>query len=214
MLNGRVSSKQIALSAFATLAFVSSACLAQTAALVVTHNDVDGIVTPGQTVRVAAILSWAPGGPDMLREIEGSLRASPDIGAAANPAFPYTISPSPVVSISPGTGSAGSVVGVRLFNGDLNWLLFGFPPPEPWRNGDGLIVVQYDWTAPATPGVVAFDWSPSPTNPQTIMAFHDGPPSFRAVPTTYLGTSLTVIPAPPAALALGLCGATGTRRRR
>lgn len=211
----RRSSTRIVLIAAAICA-ASAPCLAQSATVRITHNDSDGIVIPGQTVQITTTVAWTQTGADMLVEIEGGVRATPNAGAASSPTFPYSVAPGPNLSIVPGVASLGSVDGLHISNYDLGWIMFVGFPPEPWGLHAGLAILRHDWTAPTTPGAVVFDWIPSAGLPEPLFAFRTRQPWVQPAPATYLGTSLTVIPAPSAALmlALGLCGATSARRRR
>lgn len=176
------------------LAAVSLAA-AQTATLTVSHNDPDGLVAPGQTVQVTATLAWT--GNSGLGYVGGDVRATGDLGVASNPSFPYVVT-YPEAIILPGTPFEGSVLEVYIESADAS-PFFGLPPLYPFGLRTGLILTRFDWTAPSTVGVVEFAWVPDPADPLPIMSPVGG---FSAVPypTTYFGTSLTVVPAPASAL--------------
>lgn len=171
---------------------------AQTATLTVAHNDPDGIVTPGQTVSITATLAWTANAG--LGRIGGDIRATDDRGIAANPQLPYVFNPLPAAVIQPGTLSDGSVVDVFIQSGDSS-PFFGQGPVYPWGLQAGLVLTTFEWTAPTSLGPIEFSWVPDPAMPQTYMHPNPsvGPVAFQ---TTYLGTSLTVVPTPASALAL------------
>jgi len=184
----------------------------QTTTLSVTHNDPDGLVVPGETVKVTATFAWII--TSGFGWIQGDVRATGDLGTAANPTFPYGYLPLPTTVVQPGTPSGGSILDIDIRSGDVSPWFLGTPPRPPWGLQTGLILTQFDWTAPVTPGVVRFDWVPDPTQPLPIvLRYFTG--SSLAIPTTYVGTSLTVVPAPASALSLALgLTALSVRRRR
>jgi hypothetical protein len=94
--------------------------------------------------------------------------------------------------------------------------LFGIPIGAPWNITTDFSLVSFDWTAPNTPGAtIGFNWQPSAAIPAPEFNFNYAQGPWGPLPATYIGTTLTVIPTPPAA-ALGFfaLGACGTRRRR
>lgn len=192
---------------------LASCAIGQSAIVRVTHNAVKGTVAPGETVQITTTITWQAPGQSALFAIGGGVQATPDIGTASSNVFPY--GPLPGIStINPGTPALGSVHGVYLEYGDLNWWLFGQPPAAPWSFRLGFEVVRFDWTAPGEPGVVAFDWNPSAALPQPLIASSLwGNPIVQPVSTTYFGTSLTVIPAPPSAAPLLLAAPLLAKRR-
>ncbi|MCA9288300.1 MAG: hypothetical protein KDA05_06940, partial [Phycisphaerales bacterium] len=163
---------------------------AQSVTITASHNDPDGIVAPGQLVSIR--LSIAHDGFFMLGDWRGDAAASPDIGTAS-PAQSSTLAPSSLVSL--GTPTAGSIRNVVI---GATSPFFSPGPYVPFAAPD-FEFMRYDWVAPAQPGTVAFDWVPDPAFPlvqgyQTALSIPLIP-----YPTTYLGTTLTVIPAPAAA---------------
>lgn len=192
------------------IAAPTPALFASTATLTVGHDDPDGIVLPGETVRITATLAWT--GQSGFGYFAGSVRATDDAGTASNPSFPYSFVQLPATVVQPGTPSGGSILDVDIQSGDVSpW--FGSPPLSPWGLQGGLIQTQYDWTAPVSAGEVEFDWISDPGTPlPVVFRYFSG--SSLAMPTTYLGTSLTVVPAPGSAFLLGVAGLSGPRRRR
>ncbi|MCA9289395.1 MAG: hypothetical protein KDA05_12455 [Phycisphaerales bacterium] len=188
---------------------VVSAASAQSASISVVHNDPDGIVAPGEVVRITATLDWT--NFLLLSKIEGDLLASPNLGSASNNAFAHQGAYlNPPVSIDPGSPDGGSIVDVVIDSGNVGWL-FGPPIPAPWGSNQ-IHFLEYDWTAPTTLGVVEFNWTGAAASPDPVFFTAAG---YVTLPTTYTGASLTVIPAPAsAALLAPLAIATVRRRER
>lgn len=180
----------------------ASVAKAQSAQIVLAHDDPDGIVTPGQIVHIRATLSWS--GPTEAFRIVGDAVASPDVGLSS--AATGVIGASP--SLHYGLPVLGSIRGVDLVN--TLWS-FGF---SPWHFGGGMHFLEYDWTASIDPGIVEFNWTPHPQFPTPL--FFTSTFTTIPLPTTYVGTSVTVIPGPgtPAVLAALATLAVGHRHRR
>lgn len=186
---------------------------AQTATVDVSHNDPDGIVSPGESVRITV---WHTRSGSILAGIGGDVVASGDLGAAANlttdlfpgssvqTAYPGTL----------GTPVGGSVRGVQFeFTSHPAFVAMVSPA---YINSSGIEVLSYDWTAPsvAQPTTIDFDWSPSAAFPDVyaiVPPFNELHWAF--LPTTYTGTSLIVLPSPATLGVLGL-GFFVPRRRR
>jgi len=185
-------------------------CVAQFATLTATHNDLDGLVVPGETVRIRASVAKLAGAR-FLWEVKGDLVSAFDVGHAANNRFPGGLIVNPGAILNMGTVDGGSVRGVHIQVYD-QWALSGTLAPWPPWSYPSVNIVEYDWTAPSTPGVVDFNWQPSPDLPEVWYALAQiwtiGP-----VPTTYVGASLTVVPAPAWGVLL-VCGSLAASRRR
>ncbi len=182
----------------------------QTATVTVAHNDSDGLVEPGQVVTITATISWT--GALALWEVKGGIRATPDWGTASNARLRQFFPPLPASVLEPGTPIAGSLSGTHLLYGTLGW--FGFQSPDPpWGQGSGLELVAFDWTAPTESGQVRFDWLASTSVPQPLMVFFQAAP-IQPISTTYVGTSLVVVPAPSGLTGLLSWWAASRRRRR
>lgn len=190
------------------LSILATACLigtahAQTATLIVSHDHPTGLVQPGESVRITASVTWS--GAYQLARVAGDALAQPDVGIAG--AGSGNVGAGPLVHF--GTPVGGSVHGVDVGSGPpAGFFLYPlfYEQPVPF--------LMYDWTAPGSPGVVRFDWRPSSTMPEVQVYLSITSVASTPVPTTYLGTSITVIPAPASAAALFLAGAIVSRRRR
>ena len=198
---------RLSIAALATLGSASDA-FAQAATLLVTHDVPGGMVQPGQTVGVTATLTWSE--PMLFWRIEGDLAASPNSGMAANNAFGHAVTPGANTILDPGVPSGGSVLGVEVQSGVVP--LFGPPYSAPWwPGGAGLRVLEFEWTAPLDPGPVEFNWvEQGGSGPTFFIGLN---PNAQTVPSTYVGTTLTVVPAPAAWMALA-CGTVAFQRRR
>ena len=188
----------------------SVAASAQTATLTVSHNDPDGIVLPGETVTITSTVAWS-GGLFTFWELRGGVTATDDLGSASNTRFGYqSYSSTPDTIVDPGETRGGSVDDAHFFSA----LFYGFWQvfPQPWSTSGGLNVLQFEWTAPAVPGTVEFQWDPDPTLPD-IWLVPALPPGVAAQ-STYHGTSLTVIPGPASALPILAALFVPHRRRR
>lgn len=187
---------------------VSEHARAQDATVTLSHDDPDGIVVPGQKVRIHASLAFPNGA--IFWEIRGDVRASPNVGVASNNVFPGQ-PPNPGGILNPGVVSGGSVLGFHLLSNELPGL--GTPRPQ-WLTSP-LSVLEYDWTAPAQPGDVAFNWVAPSTQSQALFLPFFGAINPVAFNTAYIGTTLTVVPAPTALGVIAVGGvAFGMRRRR
>lgn len=186
---------------------------AQSATFTISHNDPDGIVVPGQTVQLSATISWA--NAVLFWRSDGELIATPNIGFASNPRFGHPMSPGvPPTIIQPGTPAGGSVVDVLIQSGVAP--LMPWAPLTVWAVSSGVTLLVMDWTAPQDLGLVSFGWTPSAIQPHTLLFETWGSVDPVAVPTTYIGTSLTVVPAPASCfvLILGEVVTPWTKRRR
>lgn len=205
-----MSTQTLSVVLFGTIAVIAAECSAQPGILSIAHNDADGVVEPGQVVRIQANLA-KPAGAAFLWEIRGDLLASPKLGIGSNNRFPYPGSNGSAI-VNMGTIDGASVRGVHIHVNDQLALSGTTGPWPPW-GWQSFGIVQYEWTAPTTPGVVEFNWQPSPDLPEIWYALPQiwttGP-----IPTTYVGTSLTVVPAPASGVLLaGGLLLIGRRRR-
>ena len=175
---------------------------AQSAHIVVTHDDPDGLVEPGQVVRVNFRISWTPN--HTLSTLLGDAAASPDAGVASNPGTELNLG-QPSGSLTLGTPVLGSVRGFRLAFGPSP---FQMPGTTYW---DGLDFLWYDWEAPAAQGSFEFDFE---FDPQSQGAWlNAGLTNILKADLTVEPASLVVVPAPGAWVVLGLGAACLGRRR-
>ena len=192
----------------ALISVAPSVCAAQSATVSVTHNHPTGMVIPGDLVEIKVAVQT-----DaflLFHSVLGDLRVSPSVGHASNNRFGH---PNPSLTalsvIDPGIASGGGVDGVHINSGFTP--LFTPPNPPPWGTGgpNELVLMKYDWIAPATPGTVRFDWSQTHGDPIFWVGF-----STPALPTTYVGTTLTVTPTPATVALLAMVlGCAASRRR-
>lgn len=102
-------------------------------------------------VRLSVSVSW--GSAYQLARIAGDVAASPSVGGVS-------IGAGQVLGVGPlihyGTPAGGSVLGVDIAGENT-----GLPG---WTTSP-IEFLRLDWTAPTTPGVVAFDLVPRPDAP-------------------------------------------------
>ncbi|MCB9840381.1 MAG: hypothetical protein H6809_01855 [Phycisphaeraceae bacterium] len=186
-------------------AMASAAATAQTATVIVSHDDPDGLVEPGQAVRIGVMVDWTGG--IQLAGLAGSLGPTPDVGIASSPSSPLG---GPLVNV--GTPLGGGIVGYDVasippfFTAGPNVIPSWAFPPIP--------VLEYTWTAPATPGVVEFDFTPRALAPNVRLYTSLLSIAPVEAQTTYVGTSLTVVPGVGVLWAFGAAAVVVGRRRR
>lgn len=188
----------IALAAFAGHAH------AQSVTITASHDDPDGIVAPGQGVTISFNIFHT--GFHSVGDWSGDAAIAPAGGTVTNPVYAVG---SPFVTT--GTPGPGGITGIA-FQGLPPAFAGGGGFNPPWLYED-FEFLRCTWTAPSEPGVYNFDWTPAPQFPvvqgyQTTVSV-----ALTPYPTTYLGATLTVIPAPAAAPLL-LAAALAPRRRR
>lgn len=191
---------------------------AQTATVAVGHNDPDGIVAPGETVRITA---WhTRSSESILAGIGGDLVASNNLGAASNITSALRLQVhGGTYPASHGTPTGGSVVGVSY---EFTSHPFFVPSVQtPYMIWTGVEALSFDWTAPSVPQAttVEFNWLPSPAYPDVyaILPSYFTQLNWASLPTTYTGTSLLVVPAPATGMAVVLAWPAlrwGRRTRR
>ncbi|MCA9288434.1 MAG: hypothetical protein KDA05_07610 [Phycisphaerales bacterium] len=178
---------------------------AQSAHIVVTHDDPDGLVDPGQIVRINLRVSWTflPLGW-RLSSVEGDAAASPDLGVASNPGTALNFG-NPTAHVSLGVPVLGSIRGFRFGQASGPVLVPGS------SNAEGLDFLWYDWEAPVAPGAYAFNFDYDPQT-QGVWLLRE-PNTYMKAALTTEAAFLTVVPA-PGALAVFGAGAACWRRRR
>ena len=194
----------------------SGVASAQSAMLSLSHDDPDGLVSPGEVVAVTLRIAWSEPPPNLvLGLLQGDITASPGVGVASNPAFAHA-NPwaNQLTVLNPGTAVGGGLRGVDIQSGLYDPFGTGFGPP-PWGVHTGFDVVRFDWEAPSTLGPVEFSW----TNTNTI-GTGPGPVFFLngstiiTSPTAYASATLTVVPAPGVGVVLAMRAGAVSRRRR
>lgn len=184
--------------AFLSLGLLSSACLAQSAVMTVSHNDLDGIILPGQTIHVTLRISWLPAGTQLAGFV-GELRTEPvGLGGQGTIANRSSTWSQPSALIHLGSTSGDDIVGIDVASIPAFFTPMVLPP---WGTHTGFNAFEHDWTAPATPGLYAMSFVPAPLRPNVLIYPSSISPNFAEAATTYVGTSITVTPA-PATLAL------------
>lgn len=195
-------------SALAALGLAASAS-AQSATVVLSHNDPDGIVDPGQTVHIRVHLTWT--GYTLLGWMGGDAVASPDRGVASNATIGFNNGQVNVLNIA-GVPALGSVRG----------FLASHPPQSPFsvpgytQTPGGIDALEYDWTAPDATGAGAYSFDFAFATPQVGIRCYTqvGGLLTVPVPTTVTPASLTVTPAPSTLALLAATSTLGRRRRR
>lgn len=180
---------------------VASSAVAQTATIAVTHDDPDGVILPGETVRITMRISWTPA--VQLAGFAGDLRADP-----VGPGAPGTISNRFSRFLPSALTINGSVVADDILGIDIASTPGFFTPMvwPPWGSYTGFDAFAHDWTAPSSPGNYRFGFSPRDDRPNVRLYPSWSSPAWIEAPTTYLWASLTVIPGPgsPVVVLLGL----------
>lgn len=181
--------------------------IAQSATISVTHDDPNGVVDPGAQVTIAARMLHS--GFLMVGRWRGDVLPSPSSGGANNVVWGVGLF-NGFNGVMPGTVQGGGLAD-SLFLASSPF--FTPVPPQPWVSPD-FEFLRYTWTAPTTPGVYHFTWTPHPDFPLVEGYATAISIPLTPYPTTYLGTSLTVTPAAPALGTLVLAGVAAGRRRR
>jgi hypothetical protein len=184
---------------------------AQHADLTITHDDPDGIVLPGQTVNFELRISWTSA--FQILRVSGDIAAADNLGLASGLA-----GPTPGELFAPWSSSLGTPAGGSIDNINLEFIpLFfvaGLPPCVSYAPSANLgPFLSWQWTAPATPATIDIDFIPELGTTGVWALMSPVTPFANPMPTTYHGTSLTVIPAPAALAALAVGAVLAPRRR-
>lgn len=184
--------------------------IAQSATIEVVHDDPDGVVLPGQTVRISVLASFTGGG--MLGGLSGDTVNSGAQGIASGISSWY---PSGGL-VNLGVPVGGSVYDTQIavvpgYFGPCGFLL----PYCSWNSG--VHVLEFDWQAGPVeaPTLASFNFLASPTLPGLVV--FPTPfltPNWVVLPTDFSGTSLLVVPGPGAPCMLLVGMALIGRRRR
>ncbi|MEZ6235543.1 MAG: GC-type dockerin domain-anchored protein [Phycisphaerales bacterium] len=159
----------------------SAPCPAQSATVTIaTDNNAYAI---GETVHVAATVSWT--GAPQFGSMSGTLRFRDDAGQASN--FTSEFASGSLVNL--GTFNGGSREGMDIAS--LPALFSGGVPTPPSGNASGIVFAEYDVVFDE-PGIYVANWVPSPSQPNvrlygSLMALVTDP-----VPTAYVGTAFYV----------------------
>ena len=188
---------------------VAAGAFAQSAVIEVVHDDPDGVVLPGETVRVTVLASFS--GALMLAGLSGDAINSGVEGEASSLSSWYPRG----ALVNWGTPIGGSVYGLEIATTPPVFGGCGIIWPHCGWNTD-VHMLEFDWQAPdvAAPSHANFDFVVSPTLPGLLVYASMNSPTWTVLPTTYIGTSLTVLPAPGSASLLAALGLFAARRRR
>lgn len=205
--------------AFASVGFWITVALAQSAVVLTTHNNSNGVMSPGESLRITVHQArrTPPGSlSNFLALIAGDATVIPNIGAASGLSSPFFPHPNYCIT-SLGTVQGGSAVGFSA-NFPVAPGFFSGSYPFQWFTPD-IDVLAFDWTAPSVqvPTVVTFGWLADAAHPDIEIydPMQAGPVGFAApIHTTYTSTTILVLPAPAAWLALAPLGPWACRRRR
>ncbi|MEZ6234077.1 MAG: hypothetical protein R3B68_07800 [Phycisphaerales bacterium] len=184
-------------------------CSAQSATVRVSHDHAGATVVPGESLRIVATVSWQ--GALQWAGLKGDLLASGDLGQAANVGSEVM----PGIFVTLGAPAGGSVKGFDVASAPVSYFGPGFPP-VPFANATGVEFLWFDWTAPPVtePTEITFNFAADPIAPNVRL--YPNPvlsPAFIEAPTTYIGTSILVIPAPVGLPILALAALAPRRRR-
>lgn len=192
---------------------------AQEALVAVSHDRGSGVALPGEVIRVSMVVSWSaptwpPPGPFPLyytfAGLGGDLRATGDMGSAANPSSVFYSAPNPSPLTLLGTPIGGSIVGYDIAM--LPPALIGTPHPSQ-GNWGGVNALEFDWTAPSVsePTWIDFAFTPRTLAPNVRLYVTVGP-EFVEADTTFTSARIFVLPTPGGAVVL--VAGLGLRRRR
>ncbi|MEZ6235066.1 MAG: hypothetical protein R3B68_12840 [Phycisphaerales bacterium] len=196
-------------------ALVVAACFAsvtsaQSAVVAVSHDDPDGIVDPGQSVRISVQVAWTQN--RVLGGLTGDVVASPDAGMAQNPVNLLQGSWPASPAFHPGNPVLGSIRGYSAY---VHPGSTSVPPGFlQWSGADAL---EFDWIAPGLSGAGEYSFGFEFTPPSAGVYLYpvligSEPPVL--VPTTVIPATLTVVPAPASIGAMALAGLALPGRRR
>ena len=193
--------KALALAVVAGLAGVASA---QTATVTTTANGgAAASINPGESVTIAVNVGWSGG--VQLAGLQGGTKVAGDAGSGSN--FAFNLGSGPLINTGAFTG--GSRLGMDVASGPPAF--FGVNPL--WSAPNPLNMMSYTLTI-SDPGVYQVIWQSPATAPSARLYENAGSISFLEAQTTYIGATITVVPAPASLALVGLGGLVAGRRRR
>jgi hypothetical protein len=181
---------------------------AHTATVQVSHDRSSGVVLPGETIRVNALITWDP---SQWAGLKGGVNVTGNAGSATN--IGSEIAPGLLAHL--GSPAGGSVTGFDVAS--VPHMFVGWVLPIPFHNYWGVDFLWFDWTAPsvAQPTPIAFDFVADPMAPNVrLYPMPSTSPAFVEADTTYVGTSILVLPAPTGLGAFLAAACLAVRRRR
>ncbi|MCA9288994.1 MAG: hypothetical protein KDA05_10445 [Phycisphaerales bacterium] len=187
-------------------------CHAVDALVIVSHNKGHtNTVVPGEPVSIEVWLTWTPG--NQFAGLRGDTRATADLGAISDLRSPYVHPVFPAAYTRIGDPQGGSVVDTDIAVVPSYFTAAPLPISLLWNH---MTLIEYTWTAPAvtTPIEVAFGFEAYAIAPNARFYNSPASPGWVEGNTTYIGTSLTVLPAPSALGAFLLAAGLAVRRRR
>lgn len=199
MHRARRSATLLAIVALPTLAVPARAITATVSVLADDHHNLT--VQPGQPVAIDVIVTFDA---LQLANIQGDLRVTGDAGTPSN--FRFNLGAGPLIH----TGSfvGGSRTGIDIASGPP--LFFGVT--VGWNNPSYPLSYTLTFDQPGTYDIA---WQAPPTAPNVRVYASFATASFVEAQTTYLGATITVLPAPASLAAVALAAfASSTRRRR
>ncbi len=188
---------------------LATPALAQTATVTVSHNDPDGIVEPGQTIRLSMHLTWTPN--MQLAGFAGQFRIDPATTGADGTITNRLSAFWPGALVNLGLIQRDDIVGIQVAS-----IPHFFTPmvTPPWANWGGLDAFSHDWIAPATPGQYNIAFLADPVAPNVRLYPATVSANFVEAQTTYIGASITVTPSPASLITLAAASLIHSRRRR
>lgn len=174
----------------ATGALIATHSSAQSASVTVTHNDADGILLPGEIVRVQFAVSWSPSPAWMLASLRGDAVTSPNGGELINRGSDFQSGQ----LVNLGSVSGASVIGFEAWHQPPGWV----PSITPPFVTTPALAAWFDWRAPTNTGTYQFKWNPHAQQQSILLWYRFGTQiTPTAASTTYFGASIIVVPTPP-----------------
>jgi hypothetical protein len=197
--------KALALVAVAGIAGVASA---QSATMTVTANGSNAVnVNPGDSVTINAELSWT--GAVQFAGVKGAIRVDGNAGAGSN----FTSDFPAGLQVLYGAFNGGSREGLDFAVTPA--LFTGGQIIPPSGNSAGVTIGNYtlDTTGMAA-GTYNVGWAGDTAAPNVRLYLTTTSPGFVEAQSTFVGATITVVPAPASLALVGLGGLVAGRRRR